>query len=92
MYLRFMSCSWLVGKLLFNHSKLMRAENTGVATRSNLLPTKDVIGRSEIEAMVRKIMVDKERETIRTRVKTQTLKSCAAKAFSKGGSSYNFSG
>ncbi|XWS42019.1 hypothetical protein CRYUN_Cryun17cG0132700 [Craigia yunnanensis] len=65
----------------------MLAEHIGVATRSKLLPSEDVIGRSEIEAMVRKIMVDKEGEAIRAQVKM--LKSCAAKALSKGGFSYN---
>ncbi|GMI68127.1 UDP-glucosyl transferase 72E1 [Hibiscus trionum] len=63
------------------------AKHIGVAIRSKLLPSQGVIGRSEIEAMVRKIMVDKEGEAIRARAKM--LKSCAAKALSKGGSSYN---
>ncbi|XVF17851.1 hypothetical protein REPUB_Repub10bG0160500 [Reevesia pubescens] len=65
----------------------MLADHIGVATRSKLLPSRDVIGRSEIEAIVRKILVNKEGEAIRAKVKM--LKSCAAKALSKGGSSYN---
>ncbi|KAK8716729.1 hypothetical protein V6N13_044031 [Hibiscus sabdariffa] len=63
------------------------AKHIGVAIRSELLPSQGVIGRSEIEAMVRKIMVDKEGEAIRA--KATMLKSCAEKALSKGGSSYN---
>ncbi|XVF61995.1 hypothetical protein PTKIN_Ptkin08bG0180800 [Pterospermum kingtungense] len=65
----------------------MLAEHVGVATRSKLLPSEEVIGRAEIEAMVRKIMVDKEGEAIRNKAKL--LKSRAAEALSSGGSSYN---
>ncbi|XWS33728.1 hypothetical protein CRYUN_Cryun22dG0108400 [Craigia yunnanensis] len=66
----------------------MLAEHTGIPTLSKLLPSKNVTGRSEIEAMVRKITVDKEGEAIRARVKMR--KSCTEKALSKDGSSYNF--
>ncbi|KAK8304807.1 hypothetical protein V6Z11_D03G016800 [Gossypium hirsutum] len=63
------------------------AEHIGVATRSKLLAPKGVVGRDAIAAMIQKIMVDKEGEAIRAKVKM--LKSCAVKAVSNGGSSYN---
>ncbi|XP_022739571.1 anthocyanidin 3-O-glucosyltransferase 5-like [Durio zibethinus] len=75
---------------LFAEQKMnatMLTEHIGVATRSKLLPSQDVIERSEIDAMVRMIMVDKAGEAIRARVKM--LKSCAEKALSKDGSSYS---
>ncbi|KAJ4715050.1 Glycosyltransferase [Melia azedarach] len=63
----------------------MLTEEIGVAVRPKELPTESIIGREEIEMMVRKIMVDK---AIRTRAKQ--LKHSAQKASSKsGGSSYN---
>lgn len=63
------------------------AEHIGVATRLKLLAPQGVVGRDAITAMIRKIMVDKEGEAIRAKVKM--LKSCALKALSNGGSSYN---
>ncbi|CAK7339528.1 unnamed protein product [Dovyalis caffra] len=63
----------------------MLTEDVGVAIRSKSLPTKEVVGREEIETMVRTIM-DKG-DARRARVKT--LKSSAERALSKGGSSYN---
>ncbi|KAM1529324.1 hypothetical protein EV2_019036 [Malus domestica] len=62
-------------------------EELGVAVRSKVLPLKKVVGREEIEGMVRKIMVDRDGQAIRDRVKE--LKLSAAKALSVAGSSYN---
>ncbi|KAA8531827.1 hypothetical protein F0562_006456 [Nyssa sinensis] len=58
----------------------------GVAIRSKLLPSTEVVMREEIEKMVRRIMV-KDGNEIRARV--EKLKDSAEKALSKGGSSYN---
>ncbi|KAM1174625.1 hypothetical protein ACFX13_027794 [Malus domestica] len=55
--------------------------------RSKVLPLKTVVGREEIEEMMRKIMVDKNGQAIRGRVKE--LKLNAAKGLSVGCSSYN---
>ncbi|KAL4645031.1 hypothetical protein ACB092_02G207100 [Castanea dentata] len=60
-------------------------EEFGVAVRSKVLPTKEVVGREEIETMVRKIM--ESLNVIRARVKQ--LKCDAEKALSEGCSSYN---
>jgi coniferyl-alcohol glucosyltransferase len=46
-----------------------------------------VVGRQEIEKMVRTIMEDEERNAIRARVKE--LKQSAERALSMGGSSFN---
>jgi coniferyl-alcohol glucosyltransferase len=51
------------------------------------LPSKKVVGRQEIEKMVRTIMEDKEGNAIRARVKE--LKQSAEKALSMGGSSFH---
>ncbi|XVE82669.1 hypothetical protein DITRI_Ditri16bG0024500 [Diplodiscus trichospermus] len=85
-------CQWCSNDRVANVAEqkmnaTMLAEHIGVATWLKSLPLEDVIGRSEIEAMVRKIMVNKEGEAIRAEVKM--LKSWAMKALSKGGSSYN---
>lgn len=54
-------------------------EEFGVAVRSKVLPTKEVVGREEIETMVRKIMEDsQEGNVLRARVKQ--LKCDAEKA------------
>ncbi|CAN6563113.1 unnamed protein product [Malus baccata var. baccata] len=65
----------------------MLTEELGVAVRSKVLPSKKMVGREEIKEMVRKIMVDKDGQAIRGRVKG--LKLSAAKAWSVSGSSYN---
>nr|POF00564.1 anthocyanidin 3-o-glucosyltransferase 5 [Quercus suber] len=63
-------------------------EEFGVAVRSKVLPTKEVVGREEIETVVRKIMEDnQEGNVIRAIVKQ--LKCDAEKALSEGGSSNN---
>lgn len=62
-------------------------EELGVAVHSKVLPKKKVVGREEIEKMVRRVMEDKEGHALRTRVKE--LKHSAEKALSNGGSSYN---
>lgn len=59
----------------------------GVAVISKVLPLKMVVGREEIEEMMRKIMVDKDAQSIRGRVKE--LKLSATKGLSVGGSSDN---
>ncbi|KAK6258397.1 UDP-glucuronosyl/UDP-glucosyltransferase - like 6 [Theobroma cacao] len=65
----------------------MLTEELGIAVRSKTLPSKGVVGREEIETMVKKIFVDEEGGKIRGRVKE--LKLSAEKAWSQGGSSYN---
>ncbi|XP_062010876.1 anthocyanidin 3-O-glucosyltransferase 5-like [Rosa rugosa] len=62
-------------------------EELGVAVRSEVPPWKKVVGREEIERMVRKIMVEKDGFEIRGRVKE--LKQSGEKALREGGSSYN---
>lgn len=59
-------------------------EDLGIAVRPEVLPTKRVVRREEIEKMVRRVMVDKE---MRNRVKE--LKKSGESALSKGASSYN---
>ncbi|KAI6695356.1 hypothetical protein NL676_023066 [Syzygium grande] len=58
-------------------------EEIGVAIRPKELPPKKIVGREEIEKLVRSIMVEKEGHTIRARVKE--LKISAEKAMAKGG-------
>lgn len=65
----------------------MLTEELGVAVRSNEMPTENLVKREEIEMMVRRILVDKEGQAIRSGVKE--LKYSAKKASTKGGSSYN---
>ncbi|XWS45374.1 hypothetical protein CRYUN_Cryun15aG0131400 [Craigia yunnanensis] len=62
-------------------------EEIGIAVRSETIPSKGVVGRDEIEKMVRKIFVDDAGRQMRARVKE--LKLSAEKAWSNGGSSYN---
>ncbi|KAL3725858.1 hypothetical protein ACJRO7_030834 [Eucalyptus globulus] len=61
-------------------------EEIGVALRPKVLPSKKIVGREEIEKLVRTIMVEKEGHTLRDRVRD--LKSSAQKAMTRGGSSY----
>lgn len=63
------------------------SEELGVAIRPTALPSKDVVRGEEIEMMIRRIMVDKEGDKIRNRVKE--IKGSAEKALSEGGSSYD---
>ncbi|KAL3583610.1 hypothetical protein D5086_014671 [Populus alba] len=63
----------------------MLTEDIGVAIRSKSLPAKEVVGRGEIETMVRTIMDKGDAR----RARAKTLKSSAEKALSNGGSSYN---
>ncbi|KAK8587050.1 hypothetical protein V6N13_086057 [Hibiscus sabdariffa] len=65
----------------------MLAEEMDIAVRSKTLPSKGVVGREEIEKMVRKIFVGDDGRKMRARVKE--LKLSADKAWSNGGSSYN---
>lgn len=62
-------------------------EELGVAVRSEVPPWKKVIGREEIQRMVRKIMVEKDGFKIRDRVKE--LKLGGEKALREDGSSYS---
>lgn len=66
----------------------MLTEEIGVAIRSKELPTEKVVEREEIEMMVRRVMVDKEREVIKKKV--IEMKNSAIKASSKGGCSYDY--
>ena len=61
-------------------------EEFGMAVRLEVLSSKKVVGREEIQKKVRKIMVDKERHGIKDKV--NELKYSAEKALCKGGSSY----
>ncbi|XVF17850.1 hypothetical protein REPUB_Repub10bG0160400 [Reevesia pubescens] len=65
----------------------MLAEELGIAVRSRTIPTKGVVGREEIETMIKTIFVDEE--GLKIRGKAKDLKLSAEKAWSKGGSSYN---
>jgi coniferyl-alcohol glucosyltransferase len=53
-----------------------------------VFPWKEVVGREEIERMVREIMENKEGNLIRVRVK-HSLNMMPEKALTDGGSSYN---
>ncbi|KAK3224055.1 hypothetical protein Dsin_011080 [Dipteronia sinensis] len=66
----------------------MLTEEFEIAVRSKEWPSSEkILERDEIEMMVRRIMVDKEGDEMRHRVKQ--LKNSAIKASSQGGSSYN---
>ncbi|WP_248424430.1 hypothetical protein, partial [Escherichia coli] len=54
-----------------------------------VLPTKVVIGREEIAAMVRKIMAEEDDGGKAIRVKVKGLQRSAEKASVEGGSSYD---
>ncbi|CAK9174374.1 unnamed protein product [Ilex paraguariensis] len=64
----------------------MLTEELGIAIRSEVLPTKKVVGREEIEKMVRTLMQYKEGKAMRDRAKE--LKYSAENALSNEGSSY----
>ncbi|XP_075653436.1 anthocyanidin 3-O-glucosyltransferase 5-like [Castanea sativa] len=75
---------------LFAEQKMnatMLTEEFGMAVRLQVLPSKKMVGREEIQKTVRKIIVDKEGHGIRDRV--NELKYSAEKTSCKGGSSYN---
>ncbi|XP_010026161.2 anthocyanidin 3-O-glucosyltransferase 5-like [Eucalyptus grandis] len=61
-------------------------EEIGVVVQPKELPPKKIVGREEIEKLVRMVMVEKEGHALRARVRD--LKSSALKAVAKGGSSY----
>lgn len=65
----------------------MLAEELGVALRPAVLPGKKVVGREEVEKLVRGLMECKEGKEARERVKE--LIYSGEKALSKDGSSYN---
>ena len=65
----------------------MLAEELGVAVRPKIAPTKGIVGREEIEMMVRKVMGDQEGKAMRASVKE--LKDSGEKACTEGGSSFN---
>ncbi|XVF17844.1 hypothetical protein REPUB_Repub10bG0159800 [Reevesia pubescens] len=65
----------------------MLAEELGIAVGSRTILTKGVVGREEIEMMIKKIFVDEE--GLKLRGKAKDLKLSAEKAWSKCGSSYN---
>lgn len=62
-------------------------EELGVAVQPEVLPTKEVVRREEIEEMVRSVMEFERGKGMRVRAKE--LKISGEKALSKGGSSYN---
>ncbi|XP_073126334.1 anthocyanidin 3-O-glucosyltransferase 5-like [Henckelia pumila] len=61
-------------------------EELGVAVRPEVLPTKKVVGREEIEKMVRTLMEHKDGEAMRERARQ--LKTSATNGLSQGGSSH----
>ncbi|KAE8701239.1 putative UDP-glucosyl transferase 72E1 [Hibiscus syriacus] len=65
----------------------MLIEDFEIAVRPKVSTTEDIVGREEIENMVRTIMADKEGQAMRDRV--MELKNSAEKALCKGGSSFN---
>ncbi|OIT07830.1 anthocyanidin 3-o-glucosyltransferase 5 [Nicotiana attenuata] len=65
----------------------MLTEELGVAVRLEVLPTKKVVGREEIEKTVRTIMQYPERKGIRNKAKQLLIS--AENALRKGRSSYN---
>ena len=64
----------------------MLAEEVGVAVRPKVVPTKAMVGREEIEMMVRKVMEGQEGKAMKVRVKE--VKISGEKALSEGGSSF----
>ncbi|KAK8517605.1 hypothetical protein V6N13_127768 [Hibiscus sabdariffa] len=65
----------------------MLTEDFEIAVRPTVSKTEEIVGRDEIEKMVRTIMVDKEGQAMKMRVKD--LKNSAEKALNKGGSSFS---
>ena len=63
------------------------AEELRVAVRPKIAPTKGIVGREEIEMMVRKVMAEQEGKAMRARVKE--LKNSGKKAWNQDGSSFN---
>ncbi|XP_073119911.1 anthocyanidin 3-O-glucosyltransferase 5-like [Henckelia pumila] len=63
-------------------------EELGLAVRPEVLPTKNVVGREEIEKMVRILMEHKDGEAMRDRA--QQLKTSATNGLSQGGSSHQW--
>ncbi|KAA8547318.1 hypothetical protein F0562_003818 [Nyssa sinensis] len=75
---------------LYSEQKMnatLLTEELGMAVRPKVLPTKKVVGREEIEKMVRTVMEYKEGKGMREKVRE--LKYSGERAVSKGGSSYN---
>lgn len=74
---------------LYAEQKLNAAflvEEVGVALRPQVLPTKQVVGREEIEKLVRTLMEGKEGDIMREKAKV--LKTRAAETLRRGGSSH----
>ncbi|MBA0771970.1 hypothetical protein Gotri_007425 [Gossypium trilobum] len=65
----------------------MLTEDFEIAVRPKVSTTEEIVGRGEIEGMVRMMMADKEGHAMKNIVKE--LKQNAEKALDKGGSSYN---
>ncbi|XVF61987.1 hypothetical protein PTKIN_Ptkin08bG0180000 [Pterospermum kingtungense] len=65
----------------------MLIEDLGIVVRPKVSKTEEIVGRVELEKMVRKVMVDKGGHAMRKRVKE--LNNSVEKALSKVGSSYN---
>lgn len=63
---------------------MLLAEELGVAVRSTVLPTKEVVGREEIASMVRKVIP----RSSQVRERVREMKLSAEKALSRDGSSY----
>ncbi|PHT60834.1 hypothetical protein T459_35314 [Capsicum annuum] len=66
----------------------MLTEELGVAVRPEVLPTKKVVEREEIEQLVRSVMLNKEGKELLLRENLKKLKMSAEKALSAGGSSH----
>ncbi|KAF8409915.1 hypothetical protein HHK36_002434 [Tetracentron sinense] len=65
----------------------MLVEDVGVAVRAEREPEKGVVGREEIERVVRLVMDGEEGKAMRSRVKE--LQKSAVESLNEGGSSYN---
>ncbi|XP_044506899.1 UDP-glycosyltransferase 72E1-like [Mangifera indica] len=80
----------IIGWPLYAEQKMnatMLTEEMGVAVKSKELACQSIVGREEIERMVRKVLVDKESHGLKKKVKE--LKFSGEKALSNGGSSYD---
>ncbi|XP_045787231.1 anthocyanidin 3-O-glucosyltransferase 5-like [Trifolium pratense] len=68
----------------------MLVEELGVAVKTTLSPTKNVVGREEIASLVKKvILVERNGKSNRMTERVREIKVSAEKALCEGGSSYN---
>lgn len=80
----------LIAWPLYSEQKMnatMLVEELGVAVRSKTFPARGIIGRDEIESMIRKVMEGENGDKMKARAKE--IKRSGEEAMSKGGSSFN---